>query len=73
MYAPPAKGAKDTESPSEDAAEGGEDSEVDPEFKDTAAELFPDWPDEDFGKLQKLIDMRVNSGGAGGMMGAEPC
>ena len=49
-----------------DADDSSGDGEVDPEFKDTAAELFPDWPDEDFAKLQKLIDSRVSASGMGG-------
>lgn len=54
----------DKEPDPNDPNEASED-EVDPKFKSTAAELFPDWPDEDFGKLQKLIDMRVNGAGMG--------
>lgn len=71
---PPAAGATDNPlttpdypSPAEgeESAEGDtgaeSDADVDPEFQSLAAELFPDWPDEDFAKLQQLIDLRMNA------------
>lgn len=53
----------EAESAPEDAMEGGEAGDVDPDFLALAGELFPDWADEDFSKLQQLIDLRINSGG----------
>lgn len=55
------------------APEGGEgdglelgaadETELDPVFAADAASLFPDWSDEDYLKLQTLIDSRLGAGG----------
>lgn len=58
----------------EETAEGdtGAESDVDPEFASLAAELFPDWPEEDFAKFQQLIDLRLNAAPPAGPPGADP-
>lgn len=57
-YPAPADSEAEESAPG-DAADDA--AEVDPEFKSLAAELFPDWPDEDFAKFQQLIDSRLNA------------
>ena len=53
----------EVDSPAEEADEKKAGTEVDPAFQDLTNELFPDWPEEDAEKLQRLIDMRIQSQG----------
>ncbi len=69
--------ASETQPADSEQAEGGmpefgeaDETELDPLFAADAAEIFPDWSDDDYAKLQKLIDSRM--GAASTMPMAEP-
>lgn len=70
-YPEPADGEEaDPMLDTDDAEAPGGD--VDPEFASLAAELFPDWPEEDFAKFQQLIDLRLNVAPPAAAPGADP-
>ena len=69
----PADGGGLFDSPGEETPAGedalslgvADETELDPMFAADAQDLFPDWSDEDFTKLQKLIDSRLGAATAG--------